>query len=121
MPEKVYKASLEKLLTTPWTSVFIARRGDKVVGYSIVGKGFDLMGVAHEWGLKEGFEPCELFMGLFELLDFNEIIALSPSDLGDMFIEKTKGRVESHPLALFKLYNTDLDPSQIYLWGLDSI
>ncbi len=110
------------LLTTPWTQVYTLRNlNSKIIAFAIIGKGYDLMGVVHEWGLQPNIEPEIFFQSLAGLINFNEIIILSPHPIGKNFASNTKGRMETHPLALFKIFNQDLNPNQLFLWGLDSI
>lgn len=112
------------LLTIP--NANFQRRND---GYVVMGKGVDMLGVAHEWG---GPDPVTVLAGVraaAEARGYEECMLLAPEQISGAWHEhfgRYAERAESHPMALMwvpegtdEATRTTLASS--FIWGLDSI
>lgn len=115
-----------KLLTIPFTHIFTA--DDLNQGYGIVGKGYDMAGVIHEWGLPNDNLILPLCADVVFGLNFPQIMLLSPQlPEADSFKDLSTSEIviESHPMALALYISRSDDVKKAlqtsFIWGLDSI
>lgn len=116
-----------KQLTIPWLDCFRAYRNDELVAYLLIGKGYDMVGVMHEWGAKDIGDLMSLIDYTAATLPFESLMLLVPDDLESTWKSTLLGFSESyekHPMALIKYLNQKQkreDYSSLFVWGLDSI
>jgi len=115
----------KELLRTPATHLF-----NNQDSYGITGKGCDMIGVIHEWGVSQAEELGQMAFDINNALGSDEIILLAPQSIPPKWIEtleRYSSKVENHPMALVKpLDGENSKPilksmSQGFIWGLDSI
>ncbi|MBF0440726.1 MAG: GNAT family N-acetyltransferase [Oligoflexales bacterium] len=118
----------KKLLNIPAMELFICTEGDKIQGYCIIGKGYDMTGVIHEWGAAS---PEVLMYGIKSMmkrLNLEDVMILIPGNISAQWLVPLIGYAsskETHPMALIKKIsnNPSLDSAlnKLFVWGLDSI
>jgi len=124
----------QKLLTIPDTFLFVATENSVVHGFAIVGKGADMVGVIHEWGIKNPGQQGDIVALAGSIMDevrTDELCLLAPSTLDlvqQRRLELAAASVEKVPMALGMKnpQSPQADAawealSQGFLWGLDSI
>ena len=115
-------------LSIPWLDCFRAYKNDELVAYILIGKGYDMVGVMHEWGAKDIQDLLYLIDHLANALPFESLLLLVPDGLESSWkkalIELSES-YERHPMALIKYLNQREkkreDFSSLFIWGLDSI
>lgn len=116
------------LLQIPACVLFMGFSNNALTSYAIVGKGYDLAGVVHEWGASS---PAELFDGvrdICQLLKYEQLIVLSPASLTpewDDAFNANAAQVDPVSMALGKIITPDKriigGLQQLFVWGMDSI
>lgn len=116
------------LLQIPATDLFLWRGGDTVEGFLVLGRGYDMAGVVHEWGVPD---PSFLLEGLFHLrqwLQVPQLILLTPDHLDSNWheaLQNNAAQAEAHPMALARALNKTSPVTRAldhgFIWGLDSI
>ena len=104
------------------------RSGTNIDSYFIIGKGYDMQGVVHEWG---GWNIDSLVDGITIAsgqLKYNEIRLLAPGSIKKKLrkqLDKFAFKRERLPMALCKFLTASQNPidalSRSFIWGLDSI
>ena len=114
-------------LRIPWLDCFRAYRNGELVAYILIGKGYDMVGVMHEWGAKDINDLLSLIDHVARILPFESLMLLVPDGLESSWKTALVGLSESyekHPMALIKYLNQKQkreDLSSLFVWGLDSI
>lgn len=119
-------AEYRELLNIPHTFLFTYKKGESLLGFMILGKGYDMAGVIHEWGAEE---PGILVGGiskLFSSTSLEEVTLLTPNDMpanwSDCFVLNVKSQ-NAFPVCLAKQVCGDVPDwaEKLFVWGLDSI
>ena len=102
-------SEFKTLLSIPETHLFISYKNKLPTAYAIVGKGFDMIGVIHEWGGYRFEELAFLFYTLMDHYQTPEILLLSPQldTTWDASFQKISNKSEIHPMALYKEITPD--------------
>ncbi|MEZ4741654.1 MAG: GNAT family N-acetyltransferase [Bdellovibrionota bacterium] len=118
------------LLKIPDTNMLSIRVDGNIVAYAVLGKGYDMNGIVHEWG---AVDYSYLFLLLFNIMNkalVQEITLLAPENLSEELssifsrhcLEKS-----THPMAfccpLVERMTPGLEKAlqDTFIWGLDSI
>jgi len=116
------------LLSIPETYAFVMEGAKGVEGYAVLGKGYDMEGVVHEWGAKRPEDLLALARHAATALSLPELTILLPGTIGESWkapMDRWASRSEAHPLALAKIIrpSAGLDEAikRMFIWGLDSI
>ncbi len=116
-----------RLMNIPWLDNFRILRGDEIVGSALIGKGYDMVGVIHEWGATDQETLLALIDHMADALPFESLMLLVPDRIDASWkslLVKYSESHEKHPMALVKyLLNKERteDYSSLFVWGLDSI
>ncbi|SMF55344.1 GNAT family N-acetyltransferase [Pseudobacteriovorax antillogorgiicola] len=101
---------------------------NEVIAYCITGKGYDMIGVIHEWGAPSIDHLVNMIRFVQESFKFPEIILLSPGTLAKSRRKQLDARATKTvkgPMGLVKLLkpskSIELALDQCFIWGLDSI
>lgn len=114
-------------LTIPWLDCFRAYRNGELVAYALIGKGYDMVGVIHEWGAKDLSDLIALIDYCASTLPFESLMLLLPEGVDAVWKARLVDLTESyekHSMALIKPLNQKQkreDLSSLFVWGLDSI
>jgi predicted acetyltransferase len=116
--------TFKDLLTIPYCDIFTIKQKHEIKAFFILGKGYDMMGVIHEWGRTSDRALNYLLDAILKELHGDDILMLSPEilnlDLDNvLMVEQNK-----HQMAWIRyiadekkaLYN-----NSFFIWGLDSI
>ncbi|MGE0172807.1 MAG: GNAT family N-acetyltransferase [Oligoflexales bacterium] len=117
-----------QLLTIPATYLFIRLGREEIERYYLIGKGYDMVNVIHEWGCNN---PVDLYNDVVDIgheLDFPSVTLLCPPTIEPSWIQTLKclsATEETCSMAMIKYLN-DTDSfreklSQCFIWGPDSI
>lgn len=106
-------------------------RPEDVIGFGFCGKGADLSGVIHEWGVLETSAMIDIAQSAMNYLRCDELMILTPgATAADKLatLSHLAFKVEDHPMGLGMKnpqHSAATDAwnavSQGFLWGLDSI
>jgi len=114
----------KQLLSIPMTNVLRDQTGHFV----IMGKGYDMAGVIHEWGMEQPSTLVEACLDIFTITALDAITILLPSTHEHWTSSfKTMGaEISKHPVMLAKILDAKkmkslLDSKKLFIWGLDSI
>lgn len=115
------------LLQIPHLQIWIDRQNQGIQSYALMGKGFDMQGVVHEWG----GSPLALSDSLAAMAQYNqmrEIMVLAPGGLDQSWLDFFGPGIlgmETHAMGLVKWLSPDTriaeKLSELFIWGLDSI
>ena len=114
-------------LRIPLTFPYVRTENEHIKAFGIVGKGYDLGGVIHEWG---GQSPDDILkvVALAKVdLKFNDIIVLAPKNLNPLWktaFNAAADDVTEHEMCLaaeLKPGMLDRIRSDWFAWGFDSI
>jgi hypothetical protein len=92
-------------------------------GYALVGKGCDMGGVIHEWGAEDPSFLLSCMQFLLRQTGWQQVMLLAPADISGLSKWKelfSYGNVQQHAAVLAR-NSTNLDLSNLFVWGLDSI
>ncbi len=116
------------LLEIPGLDAFLRRQpGGAIDGYALLGKGIDMIGVIHEWGVETPEALLEAAACASHSTGFGEILVLAPAGLDASWHEtlaKHASEVTSHGMALMWVKDEPGVASMLsksFIWGLDSI
>jgi hypothetical protein len=121
--------SFIELLSIPLCELVITRDENKnILAYAVIGKGYDMFKVVHEWGFTTGSAFLECIDFIFRNHQLEEVMIIGPEssqmDLRAIF-EGHILHIESHKMVfvkpLIKEKIKTLDWNQAFIWGLDSI
>lgn len=115
------------LLQIPYTHIFISRTNNKINGYAICGKGYDLNGVIHEWGFADDNDFPFACADICKALHINSCYVLVPNNcrkgqarpLAPYCLEQKR-----HAMCLANIFEDSEIKKHIkdsFIWGLDSI
>ncbi len=116
-----------KLVTIPWLDCFRIYRDGIMVGSALIGKGYDMVGVIHEWGATDQEAMLLLIDHIASVLPFESLMLLVPDSIEVSWksqMIKHSESYEKHSMALVKyLHKKEKreDYSSLFVWGLDSI
>ena len=116
-------SEFNKLLTIPKTYLYISFEKNIPTSYIIIGKGYDMEGVIHEWGTTHFPHFGYLLRTAIEHQTFERIILLSPfKTQWDTHLREISDRCEFHHMALVREKEGQKNPlDEMFIWGLDSI
>ena len=110
------------LLTIPETTLICLGPKSAPTAFGIVGKGYDMQGVIHEFGWSYEFELSAICEAAMAVVDSDEIILLAPlSAKLPKTVCQMSTETEIHPMALAKRLLPSQDVEDLFIWGLDSI
>ena len=111
------------LLSIPATHLFISTRDSQITGYGIVGKGYDMYGVLHEWGIVDPKAILLMIKVIITSLNLPYLIVLSPlSAISCLHLMKKYAyKIERHGMSLSKSLTLTSESNGLFIWGLDSI
>jgi predicted N-acetyltransferase YhbS len=119
-------ADFKRLLSIPWLNLFVALKGKELRAFAFMGKGYDMMGVAHEWGASHPSELVPLLHHAGRRHDYEQVMLLAPGSLNETWRKAFQDKAyasERVPMAWVKLLGTERprELDQLFIWGLDSI
>jgi GNAT superfamily N-acetyltransferase len=118
---------LRAQLRIPLTQLYLAEIDGDLAGFWVIGKGYDMGGVVHEWGATS---PAVALAGLGELLattGHETLTLLAPGSMAASWREPLTAAAEAleeHPMALMKPLGSTVALAELeglFIWGLDSI
>jgi GNAT superfamily N-acetyltransferase len=92
--------------------------------WAILGKGYDMRGVAHEWGALDPKYILGLFTALSVACGANPFMILAPKHMSvdwHVMLEIGSSSKSIHPMAMIKQLSANVLPEDAFIWGLDSI
>ncbi len=116
----------KRLLSIPWLKLYVSIKKDQPTAYALMGKGYDMVGVVHEWGAREPKELLKLLSYICQDSDLEQTMLLSPAGLSAHW-RRTLAAVaalnEELPMALMRVIDPRHQSSleNLFVWGLDSI
>ncbi len=123
-------AEMRELLAIPATFLLIGRQvgSTAIACYAVIGRGYDLAGVIHEWGATEPNILIACIRHIIDRIQMPEIILLTPGKVSSTwhtaFADVADQKVE-HPLALVCTLDQNERVRSLversFIWGLDSI
>ncbi len=115
------------LLQIPHLQIWIGRESQGIQSYALMGKGYDMQGVVHEWG-GNPLALTESFAAMAQYNQMRELMILAPGGLDHSWLEFFGPGilgVETHAMGLVKWLSPDTrvaeNLSELFIWGLDSI
>jgi GNAT superfamily N-acetyltransferase len=119
-------AEFRRMLEIPWVSLYAAYETADIVAFALMGKGYDMMGVIHEWGCTDPAFLLDLVHFVRRDQELPQCMLLSPGELKPSWhqdILAHASAVETVPMALMKPLNEEKEKelNQLFIWGLDSI
>ena len=115
----------DRLLRIPNCDLFTIQQDGRIVAYAIVGKGYDMMGVIHEWGYIVEEAMSYLINVIIKGLNLNQILILAPLATNLDFIGLEVIERQIHPMAWARFLGTansaHIYKDNLFIWGLDSI
>ena len=111
-----------KILEIPGALLFVGL--DDEANYAVVGKGYDMGGVIHEWGASSPEVLLSMIAQIGWVCDISEIILLAPATLSESWTEKLVPHAkisEKHPMAIAKRLSDAPRLDDLFVWGLDAI
>ena len=130
--ERSYQEQLG-LLTIPATYCYVYYDAQGVLkSYAVLGRGFDMRGVVHEWGALQCRDLLLLIAQMFRQHEggLAQSLLLTPCNLPEVWTTEllaVSSKVEEHPsaFACFRPQSTKLrdllEEEYFFIWGLDSI
>lgn len=116
----------QRLLNIPWLELYLSTSDSAIDGYAMVGKGYDMLGIVHEWAAKDCRGLLDILAQICRSKQLEQITLLAPRDIPSSWIQELKKRsalIEEYPMALMRPLNdrvaNNLD--KLFIWGLDSI
>lgn len=114
----------KSLLKIPYCDLFIIKNGKKIESFFILGKGYDMMGVIHEWGKACDDAFSYLINSILIELHSDEILILSPQSLEVELNDLVVVEQNRHPMAWIRYIDEEkkgIYNNRFFIWGLDSI
>jgi hypothetical protein len=118
-------AEFAALATIPALLTLAAAEARGVSGYALIGKGWDMAGVIHEWGAPSPAGLLQAARAGMMAAALEEMMVLAPGTLPKPWFRELAGiaaAVEEHPVGL--VWSPDGVPpefAEAFIWGLDSI
>lgn len=124
-------SEFHSLLKIPGTALCQIKKGGQIQAYAIMGRGWDMVGVIHEWAcLPNAVGELEsAFKILGQSLGLEEIMVLAPGKprqpgILSQLIDEAK-QIEKNSIGFIKIlqedHHSDFLKTDVYFWGLDSI
>jgi predicted N-acetyltransferase YhbS len=122
-------SEFRQMLSIPATSLFLRLNGSEISAYYVIGKGYDMVSVIHEWGARRDVTGLyEDILQIATTCDLSSIMLLAPCDLPPGWT-KTLGALAQHneicPMGWVKFLVSTQELKQAlgntFIWGLDSI
>ena len=114
-----------QLASIPETHFFMQSRRNQITGYGIIGRGYDMVGVIHEWAVGSPEDLLQLINSVFAQSELEELYLLCPPSLEGSFISPIGNSVfhqEHACMALCKpVNNNSVSLDDLFIWGMDSI
>ena len=115
-----------QLLHIPETHLFAKIEDQSIQAFGIVGKGYDMGGVIHEWGATNPELLAAMAHEIAAGFDWPATMVLAPGQLDSTWDRQLTAIAdirEEHPMALVKTKNSALRRclESGFIWGLDSI
>ena len=113
------------LLQIPDTTLLLAFSSEtnNLEGFCVMGKGYDMIGVVHEWGAKNAAVMEGLLQHILYATGWREITLLVPSELDtkwELWLESQEG--SQHPVGLLHPLTPQAEAlEKAFFWGLDGI
>ena len=131
-PYTIERSSREfqRLLSIPSTHLIVSRsKSDEIDAYCIIGKGYDMNGVIHEWGFQKSSDTLiEMIKYALKTFEYNEILLLCPGNISTELARELKLSAKSfnsQSMCHAKILSADEGIkkalNQSFIWGLDSI
>ncbi len=127
-------SEMRELLSIPATYLLIGRRlrdgiPEASIGcYAVIGRGYDLAGTIHEWGVSEPTALIAIAKFVLQRLQLPQLLLLTPSALAQelhSLLKEHADEQKEHPLALVCQLDHSEGVRQLvehgFIWGLDSI
>jgi GNAT superfamily N-acetyltransferase len=120
-------AEFLRMLSIPWLDLFLLEKAGRICGYVISGKGYDMLGVIHEWGVREARDLPMLIENAARFLQMEKILLLAPGRAPEPWKNLLKDIAvssETQPMALIHCVTPGLkadDFAELFIWGPDSI
>ncbi len=119
-------AEFRRMLEIPWISLYVAYETADIVAFALMGKGYDMMGVIHEWGCTEASYLLDLVNFVRREQSLPQCMLLTPGELKPSWHQEILDQasaVEAVPMALMKPLREGKgkELNQLFIWGLDSI
>lgn len=124
------KRSLDEffeLLAIPDTILLVDDFSLQKPNYCILGKGADMIGVIHEWGMQDAKVLADCAQHILQRTGWSQVMVLTPSELPKNFIPDLAPQLMetlTHFLALYHPVGQGLPAdieSSCFFWGLDCI
>lgn len=116
------------LLAIPHMQIWLRRDQGRITAFALMGKGYDMQGVIHEWGGEKPELILEMIGEIVRHNEMKEIMILAPAFCEGTWLRQlgeAANLSEEHPMALVKILNENAECSrrltQSFIWGLDSI
>jgi N-acetylglutamate synthase-like GNAT family acetyltransferase len=116
-----------KLLKIPALQVFVSK-SSPMDSFFIMGKGYDMAGVIHEWGCANQNHLLSGVLNIMEITGLEEIILLCPGGINKTWLDyltRFSRKREVHPMALYCPLVEDKAVHKLlhesFIWGVDSI
>ncbi|HYX39877.1 MAG TPA: GNAT family N-acetyltransferase [Oligoflexus sp.] len=119
-------AEFRRMLEIPWIDLYVAYETADIVAFAIQGKGYDMMGVIHEWGCTDAAFLLDLVHFVRRDKDLAQCMLLTPGELKPAWHQEILAQasaVEAVPMALMRILKEgrESELAQLFIWGLDSI
>ncbi|WP_141736050.1 GNAT family N-acetyltransferase [Oligoflexus tunisiensis] len=119
-------AEFRRMLDIPWLELYLAYEAADIVAFALIGKGYDMMGVIHEWGCTDAAYLLDLVHFVRRDKDLPQCMLLTPGELQPAWHQEILAQasaVEAVPMALMKVLEKGKEKElhQLFIWGLDSI
>lgn len=116
------------LLSIPDTTLIVMRVGDHISGYGILGKGYDMIGVIHEWGATSPSILKKIIAHAFRRTGFSQLVLLTPQPaplkIKNVLRSWAFEEVDHHLGLCCDLSGKGTEcfnSEELFIWGLDSI
>lgn len=115
-----------RLLEIPWLDLYTAHRDGELCAYALLGKGYDMVGIVHEWGARDPEAILDLLAFICEENEFAQTMLLCPASVPLDWKEAFQAPAtlcEKVPMALVKILQEEhgRQMDDMFVWGLDSI
>lgn len=118
-------SEFERLLTIPDCDLFTILQDGLIVAYAIMGKGYDMMGVIHEWGYHDVKAMDYLITFILKGLNLDQIMMLAPIGAEIEFLGLEVIERQTHQMAWGRFLRSEntcrIYNENFFIWGLDSI
>jgi hypothetical protein len=122
------QAEFSCLLNIPNCEVCLLTEEGTPCAYAIIGKGYDMMGVVHEWGAEDPARLQHCLSAISTNLQLTELYLLTPYYIDEPWLTLFRSMAKEElrlDMALVKPLRSEwqdqLAISEGFIWGLDSI